>query len=113
MEVYITYFIYIIQCTCTCTSLLNNYVAAIKCYIFFIVDTYVGFKCFFLSIFLSGVAKAEAGNFSEAIRLFSRVLQLDPNHEAAKRHLEQAKAQLTSLNSASNGNGNRRNNAMR
>lgn len=42
----------------------------------------------------AGVAKAEAGDFKEAIRLFSKTLQLDPSHEAASKHLEQAKLQL-------------------
>lgn len=55
----------------------------------------------------SGVAKAEAGNFSEAIQLFSKTLQLDPTHDAAKKHLEQAKLQLSSATS------NAKKNAMR
>lgn len=47
-----------------------------------------------LLLFATGVAKAEAGDFKEAIRLFSKTLQLDPSHEAATKHLEQAKLQL-------------------
>ena len=57
--------------------------------------------CFLLP---AGVVKAEAGNFTEAMKLFSQTLELDPSHEAAKRHLEQAQLQLKSAqNSSSTG----------
>ena len=50
----------------------------------------------------TGVVKAEQKNFSEAVGLFSQALQLDPNHEAARRHLEQARLQLRSAANSSN-----------
>ena len=52
----------------------------------------------------TGVVKAEAGNFTEAVQLFSQTLELDASHEAAKKHLEQAQIQLKSAqNSSSTG----------
>ena len=61
-------------------------------------------KC---SPFSIGVAKAEAKNFTEAIRLFSRTLELDPNHKAAKRHLEQARLQLSATATTNSRKNNR------
>ena len=60
------------------------------------------------AIIIIGVAKAEVGNFTEAIRLFSLTLELDPSHEAARRHLEQAKQQLGSTATTTNTRRNRR-----
>ena len=50
------------------------------------------------------MAKAEGGDFKEAIRLFSRALQLDPTHEAAKKHLKQAEFQLSATATAATSN---------
>ena len=36
---------------------------------------------------------AELGDFEEAEHLFSQTLQLDPNHQAAKKHLKGAQIQ--------------------
>jgi hypothetical protein len=36
----------------------------------------------------------ELGDFVEAARLFHKTLQLDPHHEAAKRHLKGAQIKL-------------------
>ena len=47
--------------------------------------------------FFEGVAMTELGDFREAERLFRRTLELDPNHKAAKKHLEGARAKLEQL----------------
>lgn len=39
----------------------------------------------------------ELGDFVEAVRLFSRTIELDPNHEAAKKHLRGAEKKLAQL----------------
>ena len=54
-----------------------------------------------------GVAKAESEKFNEAINLFSRALQLDPSHDAARKHLEQAKMQLRTAKNISSVNSTR------
>ena len=47
----------------------------------------------FVSFTILGVAMAELGDFEEAEHLFSQTLQLDPNHQAAKKHLKGAQIQ--------------------
>lgn len=39
----------------------------------------------------------ELGDFKEAERLFQRTIELDPNHKAARKHLEGARAKLEQL----------------
>ena len=40
-----------------------------------------------------GVVKASAGDFTSAIQLFSKVLELNPSHEAALKHITEARLQ--------------------
>jgi len=54
------------------------------------------------------VVRAEQKNFNEAIELFSQTLRLDPTHETAKKHLEQAKLQLRGAANRNNSNRNPR-----
>ena len=57
-----------------------------------------------LQIHSAGVVRAEQKNFNEAIELFSQTLRLDPTHETAKKHLEQAKLQLRGAANRNNSN---------
>ncbi len=42
----------------------------------------------------AGVVKAGQGELEEAIALFTRALQLDSSHQAARKHLTQAQQLL-------------------
>ena len=63
-----------------------------------------------------GVVRASGGDFDVAIQLFSKVLELDPNHEAARKHIHEARLQQmnerqraeTAANHSTAGNGQSR-----
>lgn len=40
-----------------------------------------------------GVVRASEGDFDVAIQLFSKALELDPNHEPARKYLHEARLQ--------------------
>ena len=41
----------------------------------------------------TGVVKASVGDFTSAIQLFTKVLELNPSHEAASKHITEARVQ--------------------
>ena len=40
---------------------------------------------------------AEKSNFAKAVEMFSRALQINPDHTPSQRHLQGAKAQLQKM----------------